>query len=104
MQISNFPATTYDQARINELARELAQFGFGICIPHRHAHDGQIESLPLNAIVLEQNLLISFVDQNDLPQNAIPVGWRWIDDRLQAFAACCGGDDPDPDPDPDPGE
>ena len=86
-----------DSQRLLEIAKELAGYGLGISVPHMHSASGRMVSLPSGQVALEQQLHISFVDASKTPESAVPVGWRWNQERLEVWAFCCGDGDGDGD-------
>lgn len=84
-----------DSQRINEIAKELAQYGLGICKPHLHAEDGTLTPAKSGFISLEQNMHVRFVSVDQVPSNVIAVGWRWNGNELEVCAGCCGPGGPD---------
>lgn len=84
-----------DNQRINEIARELAQFGLGICKPHLHTEDGALTPAKSGFISLEKNRQVSFASVDQVPSDVIAVGWRWNGNELEVCAACCGPGGPD---------
>lgn len=78
-----------DKARIDVIGRELAKFGLGIHLPHAHDRQGDIEPLAPGLVSYEQALQVQFVPSADVPEDALAVGWRWIDGKLEVCAGCC---------------
>jgi hypothetical protein len=81
-------------ARLEIIAEELASYGLGIAAPHMHNDSGDRIALPASMCVLEQSGMVSFLKAEELPPGANPVGWRWSEGELAAFAHCCGHTDP----------
>jgi hypothetical protein len=91
---------TANRDRIEAIARELSVYGLAISTPHMHTEKNESIELPSGFVAFEKNLNITFMEGNRLPGSSIPVGWRWKNDKLEVWAACCGegegdGDDGD---------
>lgn len=79
---------------IREIAKALAKYNLGICIPHMHAErTGDLVSLPSGIISCERNLKVSFEDTVVTEgQSMAPIAWRWNGVGLEICASCCTGD------------
>jgi hypothetical protein len=86
--------STDDLNKVETLAQELSAYGLGIFKPHIHRLDGTIEPLPLDMQSIEEDLRVKFVDEQDVPSDAIAVGWRWANGSLVVCARCCSGQPP----------
>lgn len=87
-----------DTKELQEIAKTLAQYNLGICVPHtHHAQTGEILPLPAGMIVNESDLMITFVTaaENEIAQTA-PVGWRWNGKTMEVCASCCSTGYPAP--------
>src|SRR5882757_885392 len=76
--------------RVVEIAQELSGYGLAIAAPHMHSANGEIVALPTDIAAYEDKLQVSFVTEEYVTENAVAVGWRWIDGTLRVFAGCCG--------------
>jgi hypothetical protein len=76
--------------RASAIAQELARYGLGIALPHAHISSPGLTELPYGMVALEQGLRVSFVDKESLPETAVSVAWRWENDSIGVWAACCG--------------
>jgi hypothetical protein len=59
-----------------------------VAIAHNAA--GDFIPIPENQVGFEKNLKVSFVNANEVPSSAVPVGWRWGGSNLEVFYKCCG--------------
>ena len=75
-------------ARVQEIARELAGYGLGIALPHIHL-GSHVEPLPSDKIQYENDLAVSFLNRADLPTTGkgFPVAWRYAD-KEQTVVPC----------------
>ncbi len=86
--MDDHPANLHN--RLNAIAAELSAYGLGIFRPHQHDQHGAITDLPERMISMEQNLKVSFLAHDAVPDNAVAVGWRWNGRELEVCAGCCG--------------
>ena len=74
---------------VQDMLRELAQYNLGIFMPHMHTETASFEVLPDDMVQVESDLRVSFVPYNDQgPEQAVQVAWRWIDDGVINGAVC----------------
>jgi hypothetical protein len=83
-----------DRAHLELIGKSLAEFGFGIFMPHKHDVEGKVVPLSLSEVSIERNLKVGFASLDEVPSDVEAVGWRFADGRLQVFAGCCGNDGP----------
>ena len=89
--LTQFPAPNtpaYD--RIVAISQELSNYGLGVFMPHAHNTAGNFIPIPGNQVGFEKNLKVSFINANEVPSSAVPVGWRWGGSGLEVFYKCCG--------------
>ena len=76
------------EPRVQELMRELAAYGLGVCVPHMHDEQtGEFLPLPDDTVQSESHLKVSFVRRDSLNQNDVPVAWKW-NNELQVVQTC----------------
>lgn|GEM_PF-6799027 len=82
---------------VQEMIRQLAEFGLAVCIPHMHTTTSDFEPLPAGMIQVERNQVVTFepvVTSSSLARTA--VSWRWQGDAngigVVAECGCCSYD------------
>ena len=78
-----------DSDRVQEIIKELSDYGLGVCVPHMHDDKGRFLPLPFGTVQSERGCKVTFVKEDELGKDAFAVAWRW-DERKQAVAFCNG--------------
>ncbi len=78
--------------RVQEIARELSEYGLAIAVPHLHS-GLRVLPLPSDQIQYEENQSISFIDRAEFEAQrttAFPVMWKFekTDGRVSPVAWC----------------
>jgi hypothetical protein len=75
---------------VQDMLKRLAKYNLGICMPHIHDEErGGFHPLPADTVQLEDDLKVRFVKRDEAERiKAVPVGWQWHDDGVNAMAVC----------------
>lgn len=63
---------------VQDMIKRLSDYGLAVTVPHMHGENGGLLPLPSGTVSVEQNLRVSFTDEDVLDRDGIvPVMWRW---------------------------
>lgn len=81
-----------DTPIVQEIIKQLSQFGLAVALPHSHGKKGNFLPLPDDTVTFESHGQISFPEK-DSPalDGSVPVMWRW-DNGTQTVGACANCD------------
>lgn len=80
---------------VEQLLRQLAEYGLGVCVPHMHDPiTNEMVPLPPNMVQMEANLKVSFVERDKMDDRQVPVAWLW-DQELKTVRHCAVCQPPD---------
>jgi len=75
-----------DSVEVQELARQLADFNLGVCMPHMH-EGGEFVAIPDGTVQVE--VKSDFVSSTSSEAQAtLPVSWRWGADGMTVVGSC----------------
>lgn len=65
---------------VQEMMRRLSAYNLGVYMPHMHDKDtGEFQVLPDEMIQVEDDLSISFQEEDAIEGSYAPVAWIWRD-------------------------
>lgn len=90
-EVIRFAKEAVVKEEIQELAKILARYNLGICIPHMHnKQTGELVPLSTGMVSCERNLNVSFEEATVMEdQGMVAVAWRWNGTNMEICANCC---------------
>ncbi|HAN90796.1 MAG TPA: hypothetical protein DCQ33_01785 [Nitrospira sp.] len=71
-------ADSLNRPEVQELVKQLSEYGLAVAVPHMHGENGKLLPLPPDRVAYEDNLQVTFPRRDDsVLKEAEPVMWGW---------------------------